>query len=80
MPRGSNSKRERQYEHIKASAKQRGESTGRAEEKRGSAPSRSARQQAAVAWLAGRKLILGHRRRSALELLDLVAEQRGGNG
>jgi len=32
VPRGSNSKRERQYEHIKASAKQRGESTGRAEE------------------------------------------------
>ncbi|MGA3154125.1 MAG: hypothetical protein ACLPN6_11925 [Streptosporangiaceae bacterium] len=32
MPRGSSPKRERQYEHIKASAKQRGESTGRAEE------------------------------------------------
>ena len=32
MPQGSNPKRERQYEHIKASAKQRGESTGRAEE------------------------------------------------
>jgi hypothetical protein len=32
MPRGSSQKRERQYEHIKASAKQRGESTGRAEE------------------------------------------------
>jgi hypothetical protein len=32
MPRGSSSKRERQYEHIKASAKQRGESTGRAKE------------------------------------------------
>jgi len=32
MPRGSGPKRERQYEHIKASAKQRGESTGRAEE------------------------------------------------
>jgi len=32
MPRGSSSKRERQYEHIKASAKQRGESTGREKE------------------------------------------------
>ena len=32
MPRGSSSKRERQYEHIKDSAKQRGQSTGRAEE------------------------------------------------
>jgi hypothetical protein len=32
MPRGSSPKRERQYEHIKASAKQRGESTERAEE------------------------------------------------
>jgi hypothetical protein len=32
MPRGSSPKRERQYEHVKASAKQRGESTGRAEE------------------------------------------------
>jgi hypothetical protein len=32
MPRGSSPKRERQYEHIKASAKQRGESTRRAEE------------------------------------------------
>ncbi|WP_328965483.1 plasmid stabilization protein [Streptomyces virginiae] len=32
MPRGSSSKRERQYEHIKESAEQRGESTKRAEE------------------------------------------------
>jgi hypothetical protein len=32
MPRGSGPKRERQYEHIKASAKRRGESTGQAEE------------------------------------------------
>src|SRR6201993_2306634 len=32
MPRGSSPKRERQYEHIKDSALQRGESTGRAEE------------------------------------------------
>ncbi|MEY9484855.1 hypothetical protein RKD26_000649 [Streptomyces calvus] len=32
MPRGSSPKRERQYEHIKDSAKSRGESTGRAEE------------------------------------------------
>jgi hypothetical protein len=32
MPPGSSPKRERQYEHIKASAKQRGESTGRAKE------------------------------------------------
>ncbi|MFF3333142.1 plasmid stabilization protein [Streptomyces sp. NPDC002888] len=32
MPRGSSSKRERQYEHIKESAQDRGESTGRAEE------------------------------------------------
>ncbi|EFL36205.1 conserved hypothetical protein [Streptomyces viridochromogenes DSM 40736] len=32
MPRGSSSKRERQYEHIKEGAKDRGESTGRAEE------------------------------------------------
>jgi len=32
MPQGSSPKRERQYEHIRASAKQRGESTGRAEE------------------------------------------------
>jgi hypothetical protein len=32
MPRGSSPKRERQYEHIKASAKERGESTDRAEE------------------------------------------------
>jgi hypothetical protein len=32
MPRGSSPKRERQYEHIKDSAKQRGESAGRAEE------------------------------------------------
>jgi hypothetical protein len=32
MPRGSNAKRERQYEHIKDSARQRGESSGRAEE------------------------------------------------
>ncbi|MGW7436926.1 plasmid stabilization protein [Streptomyces sp. NPDC054849] len=32
MPRGSSPKRERQYEHIKESAEQRGESTERAEE------------------------------------------------
>jgi hypothetical protein len=32
VPRGSSPGRERQYEHIKASAKQRGESTSRAEE------------------------------------------------
>ncbi|MDX6356894.1 MAG: hypothetical protein QOF98_3797 [Streptomyces sp.] len=32
MPRGSNAKRERQYEHIKDSAEERGESTKRAEE------------------------------------------------
>ncbi|MFC9684002.1 plasmid stabilization protein [Streptomyces sp. NPDC056948] len=32
MPRGSSPKRERQYEHIKESARDRGESTGRAEE------------------------------------------------
>jgi hypothetical protein len=32
MPRGSSPKRERQYEHIKDSAEQRGESTERAEE------------------------------------------------
>ncbi|MFE2523217.1 plasmid stabilization protein [Streptomyces sp. NPDC059382] len=32
MPRGSSPKRERQYEHIKESAQQRGESTRRAEE------------------------------------------------
>ncbi|MER5792701.1 plasmid stabilization protein [Streptomyces sp. NPDC001980] len=32
MPRGSSPKRERQYEHIKESALDRGESQGRAEE------------------------------------------------
>jgi hypothetical protein len=32
MPAGSNRKRERQYEHIKSSAKQRGETERRAEE------------------------------------------------
>lgn len=32
MPRGSSPKRERQYEHIKESARERGESTSRAEE------------------------------------------------
>ncbi|MEV8393619.1 MULTISPECIES: plasmid stabilization protein [unclassified Streptomyces] len=32
MPRGSNAKRERQYEHIKDSAKARGESDKRAKE------------------------------------------------
>ncbi|BAC69396.1 plasmid stabilization protein [Streptomyces avermitilis] len=32
MPRGSSPKRERQYEHIKQSAQDRGESQGRAEE------------------------------------------------
>jgi hypothetical protein len=32
MPRGSNPKRERQYEHIKDSAEERGESPKRAEE------------------------------------------------
>ncbi|WP_409468248.1 plasmid stabilization protein [Streptomyces sp. HC307] len=32
MPRGSSSKRERQYEHIKESAQDRGESTERAKE------------------------------------------------
>ncbi|MFJ8187793.1 plasmid stabilization protein [Streptomyces sp. NPDC096105] len=32
MPSGSSPKRERQYEHIKESAEDRGESTGRAEE------------------------------------------------
>ncbi|SNT50739.1 plasmid stabilization protein [Actinacidiphila glaucinigra] len=32
MPAGSNRKRERQYEHIKESAKERGESEKRAEE------------------------------------------------
>jgi hypothetical protein len=32
MPRGSGSKRERQYEHIKESAEERGESTKRAKE------------------------------------------------
>jgi hypothetical protein len=32
MPAGASPKRERQYKHIKASAKKRGESEGRAEE------------------------------------------------
>jgi hypothetical protein len=32
MPAGSSRKRERQYEHVKESAEQRGESTGRAKE------------------------------------------------
>ncbi|CCK26076.1 hypothetical protein BN159_1697 [Streptomyces davaonensis JCM 4913] len=32
MPRGSSPKRERQYEHIKKSAQERGESTARAKE------------------------------------------------
>ncbi|MFJ3667044.1 plasmid stabilization protein [Streptomyces sp. NPDC090106] len=32
MPAGSNAKRERQYEHIKKSAQERGESAGRAKE------------------------------------------------
>ncbi|MCX4741344.1 plasmid stabilization protein [Streptomyces antibioticus] len=32
MPAGSNAKRERQYEHIKKRAEDRGESTGRAKE------------------------------------------------
>ena len=32
MPAGSSPKRERQYQHIKASARKRGESTDRAEE------------------------------------------------
>lgn len=32
VPRGSSPKRERQYEHIKESAEERGESTGRAKE------------------------------------------------
>ncbi|KQX14527.1 plasmid stabilization protein [Streptomyces sp. Root431] len=32
MPRGSSPKRERQYEHIKESAEERGESPGRAKE------------------------------------------------
>ncbi|MEU7075540.1 plasmid stabilization protein [Streptomyces narbonensis] len=32
MPRGSSAKRERQYEHIKESAEERGESTKRAKE------------------------------------------------
>ena len=32
MPRGSNAKRERQYEHIRDSAKARGASTTRAKE------------------------------------------------
>ncbi|MFF7203529.1 plasmid stabilization protein [Streptomyces sp. NPDC008141] len=32
MPRGSSPKRERQYEHIKDSAEERGASTGRAKE------------------------------------------------
>ncbi|MGW6399732.1 plasmid stabilization protein [Streptomyces sp. NPDC055134] len=32
MPRGSNAKRERQYEHIKESAEERGENRKRAEE------------------------------------------------
>jgi hypothetical protein len=32
MPRGSGSKRERQYEHIKDSARERGASAGRAKE------------------------------------------------
>lgn len=32
MPRGAGAKRERQYEHIKESARNRGESTGRAKE------------------------------------------------
>jgi hypothetical protein len=32
MPAGSSPKRERQYEHVKAGAKKRGESTDRAEE------------------------------------------------
>ncbi|MFI8372325.1 plasmid stabilization protein [Streptomyces sp. NPDC085466] len=32
MPRGANAKRERQYEHIKESARDRGESEKRAEE------------------------------------------------
>ncbi|MFF1691008.1 MULTISPECIES: plasmid stabilization protein [unclassified Streptomyces] len=32
MPRGSSAKRERQYEHVKESAEDRGESKGRAKE------------------------------------------------
>ena len=32
MPRGSSPKRERQYEHIESSARERGESPGRAKE------------------------------------------------
>ncbi|MCB5909251.1 plasmid stabilization protein [Streptomyces pinistramenti] len=32
MPAGANAKRERQYEHVKESAEQRGESVGRAKE------------------------------------------------
>jgi hypothetical protein len=32
MPRGSSPKRERQYEHVRASARRRGESPGRASE------------------------------------------------
>jgi hypothetical protein len=32
MPRGSSPKRERQYRHVEASAKRRGESSGRAKE------------------------------------------------
>jgi hypothetical protein len=57
MPRGSSPKRERQYEHIKDSAEQRGESTGRAEE----IAARTVNQAGGVVLFRGQEIsVTGH--------------------
>jgi hypothetical protein len=66
MPAGSNSKRERQYEHIKEGAKKRGTSTGRAKE----IASRTVNKERARTGEADRK--------SRTSLKGKSASERGG--
>ncbi|SCK53290.1 hypothetical protein H181DRAFT_04859 [Streptomyces sp. WMMB 714] len=63
MPAGSNSKRERQYEHIKEGAKKRGAPTGRAKE----IASRTVNKERARTGEADRKSRTSLRGKSASE-------------
>ncbi|MCT2591596.1 plasmid stabilization protein [Streptomyces sp. N2-109] len=66
MPAGSNAKRERQYEHIKEGAEERGASTGRAKE----IASRTVNKERAQSGES--------RRASRTSTKDKPAPQRGG--
>jgi hypothetical protein len=66
MPSGSSPKRERQYEHIKKSAEDRGESTGRAKE----IASRTVNKERARSGEA--------RQRSRTSTEDMSSGKRGG--